>query len=81
MKEEAIVLIKELWAEQRGAFICTVVGVLFAILVLLFGFWRVLFVLLCAGVGLLIGRRIDKSGGVWLEDKLHMDRGDFYRMK
>lgn len=79
MKEEAVAFIKMLWDEQRGAFIGTVVGVLFALFILLFGLWRVLFVLLCSGAGLWLGRKFDKVGAAWADERSHWSRNDSFK--
>lgn len=38
-----------------GAFI----GVIFALMLIWFGFWKLIFILFCAGLGYLIGRHLD----------------------
>ena len=81
LKDEALAFLKMLWTEQRGAFVGVVSGVLLGILILLFGFWRILFVFACAGVGLWLGHMIDTQSGMWLEEKLHWKQGDFHRLK
>ena len=46
MKEKFLQEVLYLWTEHRGKFLCTVLGVLFGLCVLVFGFWRTFFVLL-----------------------------------
>ena len=53
--------IKEIWQEHGGKIFGAGVGFLFGILVLAVGFFQGLFVLLCAGVGFFIGKRIDEK--------------------
>lgn len=52
-------LIMELFNNHRGKFVGTLVGFVFAILVLLVGFWRTFFIACCVGVGYIIGKRFD----------------------
>lgn len=66
MKEKLWQGLVSLWTNERGKFVGTVLGVLFAVCVLVFGFWSTLFVLVCGGVGLFIGHRFDQ--GTFLED-------------
>ena len=66
MKEKFLQEVLYLWTEHRGKFLDTVLGVLFGLCVLVFGFWRTLFVLLCGSIGLFIGSRLDR--GDFLEE-------------
>lgn len=61
MNEELKALGKELWHEHRGKIVGTLLGAFLGASVLLFGFWKTLFVVLCALVGLLIGIRVDRG--------------------
>ena len=66
MKEKFLQEVLYLWTEHRGKFLGTVLGVLFGLCVLVFGFWRTFFVLLCGSIGLFIGSRFDR--GDFLEE-------------
>ena len=66
MKEEMRQVFRYLLREQRGRFLGAIGGVLFGVCVLVFGFWRTFFVLLCGAVGLFIGGRLED--GAWLDD-------------
>lgn len=66
MKEKLLEEFVSLWTGHRGTFLGTVLGVLFGLCVLVFGFWRTCFVLLCGSVGLFVGHRLDQ--GKLLED-------------
>ena len=68
MKEECARLFQEAWENHRGCFLGAVLGALIAILVLLFGFWKMLFIGICAAFGLWLGNRIDKGDDGWLQD-------------
>ena len=62
MKENLLLLLQDQWEHHRGR----TVGTLFGISVLLFGFWQIVFILLCAGIGMYIGLRVEQVGG-WAE--------------
>ncbi len=47
---------------KPGTMLGLLLGIILAIGVLIFGFWSVLFVALCAGIGYFIGRNVDKGG-------------------
>lgn len=54
------VLISKHWGKILGGLL----GLIFALLVINYGFWLSLFIFLCIGVGLLIGWRLDVSKNV-----------------
>lgn len=60
MFEKFVTLILE---EHRGKVIGISAGLLGAVLILTFGFWRSLFVIFCIVVGYIIGKRIDDHKG------------------
>ena len=64
MKEKFLLLLQDQWEHHRGRTAGLLVGTLFGVLVLLFGFWHIVFILLCAGVGMYIGLRIEPRGGL-----------------
>ena len=64
MKENLLLLLQDQWEHHRGRTAGLLVGTLFGVLVLLFGFWHIVFILLCAGVGMYIGLRIERRGGL-----------------
>ncbi len=53
-------LINRHWGKILGGLI----GLIFALLVVNYGFWLSLFIFLCIAIGLLIGWRLDAGGGV-----------------
>ncbi|WP_236614588.1 DUF2273 domain-containing protein [Sporomusa ovata] len=54
-------LLEEIWQQHSGKLLGVVFGFVFGILVLSFGFFRTLFVVLCAVVGYIVGKRIDQK--------------------
>ena len=64
MKEKFLLLLQDQWEHHRGRTAGLLVGTLFGVFVLLFGFWHIVFILLCAGVGMYIGLRIERRGGL-----------------
>ena len=66
MKEHLLLLLQDQWEHHRGRTAGLLIGTLFGVFVLLFGFWSMVFVLLCAGIGMYIGVRAERVGG-WTE--------------
>ena len=66
MKENIWLFLQDQWQEQRGRTAGLFIGFFFGVTVLLFGFWHVVFVLLCAGLGMYLGLRAERAGG-WSE--------------
>lgn len=54
----------ELWKKDRGKIIGTILGLLFALFVICFGFWQAIFIALCIFIGLSIGKAIDNNGSL-----------------
>lgn len=53
--------IESLWENHRGKSLGVVLGLVISLSILLFGFFKTIFVLLCVGVGLFIGNKIDRE--------------------
>ena len=66
MKENILLFLQDQWQSHRGRSAGLLLGALFGISVLIFGFWSTLFVILCAGIGMYIGVWIEREGG-WSE--------------
>lgn len=66
MKENIWLFLQDQWQEHRGRTAGLFIGFFFGVAVLLFGFWHVVFVLLCAGLGMYLGLRAERAGG-WSE--------------
>ena len=64
MKEYVLLFLQDQWLRHRGRTLGLLLGAIFGICVLLFGFWHIVFILLCAGVGMYIGLRIERRGGL-----------------
>jgi len=66
-------VVKEHWGKILGGLL----GLIFAILVIIIGFWWSVFVYLCVGIGLLIGWRLEVSKNVGLYlDRIFAPRDD-----
>jgi len=52
----------ELWKKDRGKIVGVILGLLFALFVISFGFWQAVFIALCVLIGLSIGKTIDNNG-------------------
>ena len=59
MKEDMKDFIEAVWKNHRGKFIGTMIGFFIGLSILVFGFFKTLFVLLCAVIGLYIGGKVD----------------------
>ena len=66
MKENILLFLQDQWQSHRGRSAGLLLGALFGISVLIFGFWSMVFIILCAGIGMYIGLRIEREGG-WSE--------------
>lgn len=53
-------LIEMIITEHRGKVIGIVLGLLAAIMIITYGFWKSLFIIFCIVVGYVIGKRIDE---------------------
>ena len=49
------------WQEDRGQCLGLFAGIVLALMILLIGFWRTAFIVLCGGGGLYIGRKADRE--------------------
>lgn len=65
MKDDIKALMDMAWAEHRGSVLGVLLGVIVSVSILLFGFWRVLFVAFFAAAGLWIGIEVDRGDDVW----------------
>ncbi|MPL84348.1 hypothetical protein SDC9_30313 [bioreactor metagenome] len=52
---------EEIWQNHSGKIIGVVAGLLIGIFIIVFGFFRTLFVLLCVAAGYIVGKRIDEK--------------------
>jgi len=66
-----IKLLAELWQQHSGKISGVVLGLLIGIFIITFGFFRTLFILLCAVTGYIVGKRIDEKEDIMdIIDKL-----------
>jgi len=64
--------------ENPGKIIGGLIGLLIAIIIVVFGFWRGVFIILCVLAGVAIGARIETNGGfkkLW--DRILSQRDNF----
>ena len=64
MKEDIESELKNLWNNHRKASLGLLIGIVFGVFVLTFGFFSALFMALCAVLGLQIGKQLDKGEDV-----------------
>lgn len=57
--------IKSLWLYHRGKSIGVLLGLIISLSILLFGFFKTVFIVLCVCVGLFIGNKIDKNDDLY----------------
>lgn len=64
-------LLEEIWQRHSGKILGMSLGFVFGILVLTFGFFRSLFVVVCVMAGYVVGKRIDQKEDIMeILDKL-----------
>lgn len=56
---------RKLWYAHPGKILGFSIGMLIGIMMLIFGFFAVVFVLLCGAAGLFVGTNLDRSGNWW----------------
>ncbi len=68
-------ILSELLVKHRGKTIGIALGLTASILFVSFGFWKTIFIIICIGVGYLLGKSIDdeKDIELWLK-KLFKDK-------
>lgn len=77
MKEDVKCFIENAWQNHRGKSVGTLFGLVLGIVILLFGFWKTVFVLFCGMIGLGIGIKMDRnediahSLGKWIPPFFH----------
>lgn len=54
-------LLEEAWHNHRGKLVGTILGIIIGISILLFGFFKTLFIIICGLVGLFVGKRVDEK--------------------
>lgn len=51
----------QLWRDHKWTIVLTVLAFIFAICVISYGFFKAVFIFLCVGLGLFLGRRLDRK--------------------
>lgn len=80
MKETIKLFLRDLWQQHPGKCVCTTLGVLLGICILVFGFWDMLFIFLLGGIGLFVGQNVDREGNTWQNIKDYIPR-DIHRLR
>lgn len=63
--------LEEIWQNHSGKLIGTLLGLIVGVLILTFGFFQTVFVVLCATAGFVVGKRIDQKEDIMeILDKL-----------
>lgn len=64
-------LLEEIWQQHSGKIVGVTIGFILGVLILIFGFFQTLFVLLCVIAGYIVGKRIDEKEDIMdILDKL-----------
>jgi len=58
---DVVELLFELWRSHKGKFIGVICGLIFALFVISYGFWKALFICLCILVGFYLGKKVDSK--------------------
>jgi uncharacterized membrane protein len=68
-------ILSELLVKNRGKTIGVALGLIASILLVSFGFWKTLLIVLCIGLGYLLGKSIDEDKDIelWLQ-KIFKDK-------
>lgn len=54
-------LLEEAWHNHRGKLVGTILGIIIGVSILLFGFFKTLFIMICGLIGLFVGKRVDEK--------------------
>lgn len=52
-------LLEDAWQNHRGKLVGTVLGIVIGASIMIFGFFKTVFILVCGLVGLFVGKRVD----------------------
>ncbi len=80
MKETIARLAETAWQEHRGKLLGAGLGFILAVSILLFGFWRIAFIVLCVLAGLWIGVKVDRGEDI-LQNLRDSRFHEFHRWK
>ena len=64
MKKAIEKLLRTAWQDHRGQSLGASLGFILSVSMLLFGFWRIVFVVFCVLIGLWIGMKVDRGEDV-----------------
>ncbi len=81
MKEDIKQFLEWLWTTHRGCAIGAFLGAFLGICILLFGFFRTVFVMVCISVGIWLGLRVDSGDGECLERLRNLNPSEYVHFK
>jgi len=81
MMDDIRQLVEWLWRWHRGCLAGALLGAVLGIAILIFGVFPVLFVILCIGAGVWLGRKVDNNDEDWLERFREWKTSEYRRWK
>lgn len=64
-------LLEEVWQQHSGKILGIILGLILGVFIITVGFFRTIFILLCAVVGYIVGKKIDEKEDIMdIIDKL-----------
>lgn len=56
--------LEDAWQSHRGKLVGTVLGVVLGASIMIFGFFKTVFIMICALIGLFVGKRVDDKDDI-----------------
>lgn len=61
---EMKLFLADAWQNHRGKLVGTVLGVVLGASIMIFGFFKTVFIMLCALIGLFVGKKVDDKDDI-----------------
>lgn len=58
-------LLREAWLNHRGKLLGTILGLVLGACILIFGFFKTCFVVICGAIGLFVGKKLDDQENLY----------------